>query len=163
MQRINIASPTFEYDADDPAGYRSGMHRVGKLVGAASTGISVYELPPGQSICPYHYEWGEEEWLLVLEGRPTLRHPEGRDELVTWDLVCFREGPDGAHAVSNGTDETVRVLMFSNVSHPAACVYPDSDKIGIWPGDGRDNLIAHRSSNVDYWSGEAGRPREGGA
>ena len=39
--------------------------------------MTVYELPPGQSICPYHYELGDEEWLIVLAGRPTLRTPEG--------------------------------------------------------------------------------------
>ena len=29
-------------------------------------GGSLYELPPGQSICPYHYEYPEEEWLVVV-------------------------------------------------------------------------------------------------
>ena len=36
-------------------------------------GGSVYVLAPGESVCPYHFEFGSEEWLLVLEGRPTLR------------------------------------------------------------------------------------------
>lgn len=49
--------------------------------------MSVYALPPGQAICPYHYENPEEEWLLVLDGRPTLRHPGGEDELQPWDVV----------------------------------------------------------------------------
>ena len=53
------------------------MLRFGPQVGATRTGTSVYELPPGQAICPYHYEYGEEEWLLVLVGRPTLRTPAG--------------------------------------------------------------------------------------
>jgi uncharacterized cupin superfamily protein len=82
MKRINIAAPRFEYDGDDPEGFRSGMARLGKLLGGAEeSGISVYELPPGQAVCPYHYECGEEEWLLVLEGRPTLRHPGGSERL----------------------------------------------------------------------------------
>ena len=97
MKRINIASPTFAYDAEDPDGFRSGMHRVGPSLGAAQLGTTVYELPPGQAICPYHYEYAEEEWLLVLQGRPTLRHAEGSDVLEPWDLVCFPTGPDGAH------------------------------------------------------------------
>jgi uncharacterized cupin superfamily protein len=70
MQRINIASPDFKYEHDDPPGFRSGMLRFGQSVGASQLGASVYELPPGQAICPYHYEYAEEEWLLVLEGRP---------------------------------------------------------------------------------------------
>ena len=56
----------------------------------------MYDLDPGESVCPYHYEHPEEEWLLVLAGRPTLRDPDGEHELAEGDLVCFLEGPDGA-------------------------------------------------------------------
>ena len=156
MQRINIASPDFKYDDTDPPGFKVGMLRFGPALGAARTGASVYELPPGQAITPYHYEYGEEEWLLVLEGRPSVRHPEGTEQLEPWDAACFPSGPDGAHAVRNETDETVRVLMFSTVNYPAATVYPDSDKIGIWTGNRDDNLMTTRSSAVDYWLGETG-------
>jgi uncharacterized cupin superfamily protein len=130
------------------------MFRFGRLLGATGTGTTVYELPPGQAICPYHYEYGEEEWLLVLAGRPTLRHPEGSDVLEPWDVVYFPPGPEGAHAVRNETAEPARVLMYSTVRHPAATVYPDSDKIGVWTGNPDDNVIVHRSSKVDYYSGE---------
>ena len=34
MRRINIASPDFKYDPDDPPGFRAGMLRFGPLVGA---------------------------------------------------------------------------------------------------------------------------------
>ncbi len=57
--------------------------------------MSVYELAESQSICPYHYEYPEEEWLIVLEGRPTLRHPDGETVLAPGDTVCFPSGPDG--------------------------------------------------------------------
>jgi uncharacterized cupin superfamily protein len=154
MRRINIVSPDFKYDLNDPPGFRAGMLRFGPLVGAEQLGASVYELPPGQAICPYHYEYGEEEWLLVLEGRPSIRNPESSDQLEPWDAVCFPSGPEGAHAVRNETDETVRVLMFSTVNHPAATVYPDSDKVAIWTGNQTDDLVTTRSSSVDYWFGE---------
>ena len=131
-KRINIQTVGVEYDESDPDGFKAGGARLGRLLGATLTGASVYELPPGQSICPYHYEYGEEEWLIVLSGRPTLRHPEGIDVLEEWETVCFPSGPDGAHAVTNDTDETVRVLMFSNHMTPAASVYPDSGKVGVW-------------------------------
>jgi uncharacterized cupin superfamily protein len=154
MQRVNIRDPEFSHDESDPDGFRAGMFRFGRLLGATRTGTTVYELPPGQSICPYHYEYGEEEWLLVLVGRPTLRHPQGNDQLEPWDVVFFPPGPEGAHAVRNETDEVARVLMYSNVVHPGATVYPDSDKIAVWTGNDDDNLIALRSSGVGYWTGE---------
>lgn len=154
MRRINIASPPFEYDDTDPEGFRAGMARLGKLLGAKESGISVYEIPPGQSICPYHYEVGEEEWLLVLEGTPTLRHPEGSERLAPWDVVCFPRGPEGAHGVGNESEASARVLMFSTVLELTATVYPDSDKIGIWTGDPETDVMVRRDSAVDYYDGE---------
>jgi uncharacterized cupin superfamily protein len=157
MQRVNIASPRFEYDGNDPKGFRSGIARLGKLLGgsAEESGISVYELPPGQAVCPYHYECGEEEWLLVLEGSPTLRHPQGSEQLEPWDVVFFPKGPEGAHGIRNETEKTARVLMFSTVVVPTATVYPDSNKVGIWTGDPETDLLVRRESGVDYFDGEA--------
>lgn len=154
MKKLNITTPEFEYDSEDPDGFRAGLARLGKALGAAETGASVYELPPGQAICPYHYECGEEEWLLVLVGNPTLRHPDGSDRLEPWDVVCFPRGPEGAHGIRNESDETARVLMFSTVVVPTATVYPDSDKVGIWTGDPATDVMVRRESNVEYFDGE---------
>ena len=150
----NLFEVELSKDADDPDGYGAWYARVGPLVGASALGLSVYELPPGQSICPYHFEYPDEEWLLVLEGRPTLRHRDGEDELVEWDVVCFPAGPDGAHKVTNRTDSRVRVAMLSTKSKTAVAVYPDSGKVGAWSGDGEVSLLFRRDSAVDYWDGE---------
>ena len=56
MARVNIGDPPFSYDDDDREGFRAGMFRIGALIGAEQLGTSVYELPPGQAICPYHYD-----------------------------------------------------------------------------------------------------------
>src|SRR4051812_42834772 len=109
MRRVNIGSPDFSSGDDYPDGFRAGLARLGSEVGAEHSGISVYELPPGQAICPYHYEYGEEEWLLVLEGRPTVRTPDATEQLEPWDAVFFPRGPNGAHGVRNETGETARV------------------------------------------------------
>jgi uncharacterized cupin superfamily protein len=154
MPRLNLSSPEFHYDVTDPEGFRAGMFRFGERLGAKSTGCSVYELPPGQAICPYHYEYGEEEWLLVLEGRPTLRTPEGEAEIGPLEMVFFPQGPDGAHLVRNTTDATVRVLMFSTRTHPAVAVYPDSGKVGVFTGNKADDLMVRKTSGVDYFDGE---------
>lgn len=157
MKRVNIADPKFEYDKDDPEGFRAGMFRFGALVGAKETGATVYEIPAGEALCPYHYEHGEEEWLLVLEGTATVRNPRVTEEMGPWEVTCFVRGPDGAHQIRNDGPETLRVLMFSTVIHPTATTYPDSDKIAIWTGRKEDNVIVRRSGGVDYYDGEVGK------
>ena len=155
MPRVNISDPSFEYESGDPEGFRSGLFRVGGRLGARRTGVSVYELPPGQAICPYHYEYGEEEWALVLEGRPSLRTPDGAEQLEPMDLAFFPTGPAGAHQLRNDGSERVRILMWSEVVTPTATAYPDSDKVGIWTGHKAEDLMVERSSNVDYFHGES--------
>jgi uncharacterized cupin superfamily protein len=150
VSEINLFEVDVQKDADDPDGYNTSYARIGALIGARELGLSVYELPPGQSICPYHYEIGFEEWLIVLSGRPTLRAPDGEHELRAWDCVFFPDGPDGAHKVTNTTEETLRVALLSNKGDPGAAVYPDSDKIGIWP----PNKLFKLGDAVDYWDGE---------
>ena len=156
MRRIDISDPEFSYDPTDAAGFRAGAMRVGPDLGARRTGATVYELPPGEAVCPYHYEHGEEEWLLVLEGRASVRTPEGTEQLGPFELAFFPTGPAGAHQVRNETSARVRVLMWSEVVVPTSTVYPDSDKIGIWTGDKRDDLMVERSSSVGYYHGEGG-------
>ena len=154
MRKTNLSALEITYDDTDPEGYRAGMARFGSSIGAVKLGATVYELPPAQSICPYHYEYPEEEWLIVLEGRPTLRHPEGEDELEEGDVVCFPPGPEGAHKVTNRSEDTATVLMFSTRTHPAVAVYPDSDKIGVWTGNPDDHVLVRRASKVEYYEGE---------
>ena len=159
MNKLNVDELDFLYDDSDPEGFRSGMKRFGKQLGARVTGTSIYELPPGQAICPYHYEYAEEEWLIVLEGSPTLRHPAGSEPLRPWDVCVFPSGPEGAHGVRNETDEVVRVMMFSDVKWPAVTVYPDSDKVGVFTGHEDDNALFPRSAKVDYFHDEPGTGR----
>jgi uncharacterized cupin superfamily protein len=130
------------------------MFRFGKLLGLELMGVSVYEIAPGQKLCPYHYEYGDDEALIVLDGTPTLRTPEGSRVLAPWDTYGFASGPASAHAIQNDSDRTVRILMFSTVNTPAATVYPDSDKIAMHVGNPDDNTMARRSEKLDYYDGE---------
>jgi uncharacterized cupin superfamily protein len=154
MRRVSISDPDFTYDPGDPEGFRSGMFRLGGTLGAKDTGTSLYELPPGQALCPYHYEYGEEEWALVLEGTLSVRTPEGTEQLAPFEVVFFPKGPEGAHQLLNESDAPVRVLMWSTVVYPTATAYPDSDKVGIWTGDSSEDLLAPRSAAVEYFHGE---------
>jgi uncharacterized cupin superfamily protein len=154
MPPFNLFDATFEYEEGDPPGYRAGMARFGTGIGATMLGGSVYELPPRQSICPYHFEYGDEEWLIVLDGRPSLRRPQGAEELGPGDVVCFAAGPGGAHKVTNRSADPCHVLMLSTKNDPAIVVYPDSDKVGVYPGKGHEGMLFRHEAAVDYYDGE---------
>ncbi len=159
VQRANLAAIACEPRPQLPDGFRRNSTRVGTVLGAARIGLSVYELPPGQAIGPYHYEAPEEEWLLVVSGTPTLRHPSGEDELEPWDLVFFPSGPPGAHLVRNNSESTARVAMFSSITAVGVVVYPDSDMIQIFTTEGAGDIVVERSSAVDIaapWSAGQG-------
>ena len=154
MDSIRIDELTFDHDPADPDGFRAGMARLGPRLGAEQSGVTIYELPPGQAVCPYHYEYGEEEWVLALAGRPSVRTPDGVQELAPGALMFFPRGPQGAHQVRNDGDEPARVAMFSTVVLPTATAYPDSGKVGVYTGDEAEDLIVERASGVDYYRGE---------
>ena len=64
-------------DGTEPPGYLCHAVRLGPKLGASLLGMSIYDLPPGEAICPYHFEWTDEEWLIVIAGAPTVRTPDG--------------------------------------------------------------------------------------
>jgi uncharacterized cupin superfamily protein len=155
VRSVDLNVLTLVRDDDDPPGYEVAYARLSEALGAEKIGGTVYELEPGNANCPYHYEWGNEEWLLVLSGVLTVRHPGGEDDVGAGRIVCFPDGPDGAHKLSNRSGAPTRFLVISTKIDPSASVYPDSGKIGMWVAPGHpDNLMARQERGVDYWDGE---------
>jgi uncharacterized cupin superfamily protein len=132
-----------------------GRIDVARALGSAAIAMYLYDLAPGQGSSPYHYEY-EEEWLLVVEGNVVARRPDGEQALKRGDLVRFPAGPAGAHKLMNRSDEPARTLLFSSARVPAVSVYPDSNKIGVWPGNDEDELVFRRDSAVPWSDGEDG-------
>lgn len=151
MQVVNLFGDDWSGRGERP-GWQWNALAVGKPLGAELFGATVYVIEPGQKTWPYHWQYVEEEMLIVLEGEPTLRTPEGEHRLVRGDAVVFRRGPEGAHLVRNDTADAVRVLMLSTPSQVEIVEYPDSEKIGMFAEDLR--LFVRRESGVDYFDGE---------
>lgn len=160
MRTVNVFDAEHELDEDDPPGYRAGALRVSESLGADGLAVKSFVLSPGEALCPYHYEY-EEEWLLVLEGTIVLRTPEGEQEMSRGEMAAFPPGPAGAHKTTNRGSAPARLLMFSSAREPSVAVYPDSDKIGVWPGNPDDEvMLLRRDGKVGYYEGEAGEGSE---
>jgi uncharacterized cupin superfamily protein len=151
---FNLADGELPLQEGHPEGRAFRARSISREAGAKLTGLGVYELPPGHTAWPYHFEIVEEEWLIVVSGEVTLRTPDGERVLRAGDVACFPPGPGGAHAVKNHSESPARFAMPSSVARWGdAVVYPDSGKFRIategfnhrgWLGD-----------NVEYWEGES--------
>jgi len=155
VQTFNLFTAEDWESENDRDGYRHKVTAFGKRLGASLLGGSLYEVPPGENTWPYHYEQGCEEWLLVVGGKPTLRSPDGEQELEPGDVAVFPEGPAGAHQVINRTDEPARVVFFSSKSPLAIVHYPDSGKVGLWSQAEGYQAMLRDEPKLDYWDGEA--------
>ena len=77
----NIYRPVFE-EADRPDGFRSRRARIGYELGSELIGCSLWEIPPGEVAYPYHYHFADEEVVIVVQGRPTLRTNPARTSCI---------------------------------------------------------------------------------
>jgi uncharacterized cupin superfamily protein len=131
--------------------------RLGPGLGAQTWAATLYELAPSDVTGPYHYEWCREEWLLVLSGMPTLRHPDGEDALSPGHIACFPEGPTGAHQLVNHSDSPARLVVFSSpIDRPMSAFYPDEGRVLIRTSESEGFVFGLSDQVDDYWEGEPG-------
>jgi uncharacterized cupin superfamily protein len=150
---FNLYGDTWDRTEERP-GWRSKDGWLGAHIGAELIGGSVYELEPGCKLWPYHTHHANEEWMIVVRGRPTLRARDGEHELAEGDVVCFPRGKGGLHQVRNDTPEPIRVLMLSTMIAPDVVEYPDSGKVGARSVAGERVLLSRPGPILDYWDGE---------
>ena len=116
-------------------GDRGRAARVGSKIGGARLGMSVYDLPAGEAIGPYHVEMTDEEWVIVVRGHVVVRTPNGDRPLAEGDVLAFPIGPEGAHVVRNDSDEEARVALISTKNEVCIVEYPEDDKVQYWAVD----------------------------
>jgi uncharacterized cupin superfamily protein len=148
---MNVFADEWEELYPQIEGWRSNTRR---LAPGRRLGLSVYELLPGQTQCPYHFHHGSEELVLVLRGRPTLRTPGGERELQPGDAEHFPAGPEGAHQVVNRTDEPVRYVVADAKVSPEVVEYPDSGKLAAMSRETQLWSMHRLGDTVDYLDGE---------
>ena len=120
---------------------------------AASTMVSVYEIPPGKAAYPYHYHLKNEETFYIISGEGILKTPGGDRKVTAGDLIFFPAAAEGAHKLTNTSATEKLVYIDFDVIHDMdVTVYPDSGKLAVW---GKDvNRVYPMDANVDYYEGE---------
>jgi uncharacterized cupin superfamily protein len=144
---VNLRDAAVPPADETPSGFAFAETSASERTGDELIGATLYEFEPGNQLWPYHFHTGNEEWLIVVAGTPTLRTPEGERELRAADVVGFPSGEAGAHTLYNRTDASARVVIFSTLRR-GSTVYPDSGKVAA---AGR---VFRLADAVDYWDGE---------
>ena len=154
---VNIEEPHYD-EPREGEGFRCKRARISRQAGAERLGVSLWEVPPGQAAYPYHAHLTEEELVIVLEGRPSLRTPSGWRELAQGEVVSFLRGEQGAHQIVNRGETTLRFLAFSTHGDPDVVLQLDSGKVGAFerrPDGGGLRVWFRREDEVDYYEGES--------
>ena len=154
MEAFNLLGDTWDLEEEQGA-FQIRRAGVGRRLGSELIGASLYEIDPGRKLWPYHFHHSNEELLLVVRGRPSLRGPNGERQLEEGDVASFPRGEAGGHAVRNDTDTAVRVLILSTKLMPEILEYPDSGKTGLRDAKGERLFLGRLGEPADYWDGEA--------
>jgi uncharacterized cupin superfamily protein len=156
----NVFDPDWDAEQDRPP-FTWRRARLGRQGGSEQLGASLYELPPGASSFPLHIHHANEELIVVLSGRPTLRTHDSERTLEPGEVVACPTGRAGAHRLDNRDEAPARVLIVSTMRAPELNEYPHSGKIwarsfapGAQASDDDVELIARPDDSIDYFEDE---------
>jgi uncharacterized cupin superfamily protein len=100
---------------------------LGDLFGLANFGVNITRLAPGGASALRHAHTKQDEFVYILEGRPTLVTDAGRTVLQPGMCAAFKAGSGDAHCLINETDADVVYLEIGDRTAGDAVTYPDDD------------------------------------
>jgi uncharacterized cupin superfamily protein len=115
---------------------------LGDLFGLANVGVNLTRLAPGGSSALRHAHTKQDEFVYILEGRPTLVTNAGRTALKAGMCAGFKAGTGDAHHLVNETEDDVVYLEIGDRTAGDAVGYPDDD-LAVVTIDGRRQM-AHK-------------------
>jgi len=100
---------------------------LGDLFGLSSFGVNLTRLAPGGESALRHAHIKQDEFVFILEGRPTLVTDAGRTALAPGMCAGFKGGTGDAHHLVNETDADVVYLEIGDRLPGDGATYPDDD------------------------------------
>jgi len=102
-------------------------HPLGDLFGLTNFGVNLTTLAPNAASALRHAHTRQDEFVYILQGRPTLHTDEGRTELSPGMCAGFRAGTGNGHHLVNETDEDVVYLEVGDRTPGDEGTFPDDD------------------------------------
>ena len=101
--------------------------RLATCSGLTNFGVNITRLAPGGASALRHAHTKQDEFVYILEGRPTLVTDAGRTALEPGMCAGFKAGSGDAHHLVNETEEDVVYLEIGDRTAGDAVDYPDDD------------------------------------
>ncbi len=105
---------------------------LGNLFGLTNFGVNLTRLVPGGSSALRHAHTKQDEFVYILEGRPTLHTDEGKVELAPGMCAGFKAGTGNGHRLINETSEDVVYLEIGDRTPGDEVSYADDDLVGAF-------------------------------
>lgn len=102
-------------------------HPLGDVFGLVNFGVNLTRLAPGAMSALRHAHSRQDEFVYILQGRPTLHTDEGRTPLAPGMCAGFKAGTGNAHHLINETSEEVVYLEVGDRTQGDEGSYPDDD------------------------------------
>src|SRR3954466_10061387 len=100
---------------------------LGDLFGLTNFGVNLTRLAPNAVSALRHAHTRQDEFIYILEGRPTLHTDEGRTQLCPGMCAGFKAGTGNGHRLINETEEQVIYLEVGDRTPGDEGNYPDDD------------------------------------
>ncbi len=157
MKKPFINIKDLEYKPHQENDFCEKSAGVSELIGAKKLGYNITIVPPGKKSCPFHCHYITEELFLILEGVGVLRFGSKKYDIKANDIIaCPPGGPEVAHQIINTGKKDLKYFSLSTKPDDDVCVYPDSNKVGVYVGakEQRYRALFKKDTDVDYFLDE---------
>ena len=101
--------------------------QLGELFGLTNFGVNLTRIAPNGVSALRHAHARQDEFIYILQGRPTLHTDEGRTQLSPGMCAGFKAGTGNGHRLLNETTEEVVYLEVGDRTPGDEIGYPDDD------------------------------------
>lgn len=101
--------------------------QLGEQFGLTNFGVNLTRLAPNSVSALRHVHSKQDEFVYILQGRPTLHTDEGRTLLSPGMCAGFKAGNGNGHRLINETTEEVVYLEVGDRTPGDEASYPDDD------------------------------------
>ncbi len=134
---IAVTAPLRSRPSNYPEPFASQMasrekRPLGTLFGLSKFGVNLTRLPPGAVSALRHAHSHQDEFIYVIDGRPTLITQAGETQLEPGMCAGFKAGSEDAHQLVNRTQADVVYLEVGDRTPGDRVTYPDDDLDAVW-------------------------------